>query len=111
MIMTDIEAEHGRSAEDGNPNPAVPSSTDMIPDATNGQPDDIAHNQEPPELPIDRRRKVTDPSLFDLPVQEAPAKHGTSKGEYADCNALNKRILQTRLPAKLEKSKRCGSKS
>src|SRR3546814_1799864 len=22
MIMTDIEAEHGRSAEDGNPNPA-----------------------------------------------------------------------------------------
>src|SRR3546814_15268887 len=29
MIMTDIEAEHGRSAEDGNPKPAVPSSTDL----------------------------------------------------------------------------------
>src|SRR3546814_10430724 len=90
MSMTDIEAEHGRSAEDGNPNPAVPSSTDMIPDATNGLPDDIAHNQEPPELPIDRRRKVTDPTLFDLPVQEAPAKPGTSKGEYADWDADRK---------------------
>src|SRR3546814_9922414 len=82
----------------------------MIPDATNGLPDDIAHNQEPPELPIDRRRKVTDPTLFDLPVQEAPAKPGTSKGEYADWDALIKRIIATRIPVKLEQSKSGGSK-
>lgn len=85
----DANAAVGQSLSDGQMTPPQASAGDL---------------PASPE-PIDRRRKVTDPTLFELPVQEAPAKPGTSKGEYSDWDGLVGRILSERIPVKAEKTK------
>ncbi len=50
----------------------------------------------------DNRSKQDDPTLFELPKQEAPVKPGTKKAEHADWDALMNRIVKERIPIKLE---------
>ncbi|QAY80220.1 MobA/MobL family protein [Sphingosinicella sp. BN140058] len=56
-----------------------------------------------PEEKVDRRRRQADPTLFELPDQTPPVKPGTTRAEYADWDALIKRIADQRIPVKQEK--------
>lgn len=56
-----------------------------------------------PEEKVDGRKKVVDPTLFDLPHQEPPIKPGTTKAEYSDWDELISRIATKRIPVKAEK--------
>jgi hypothetical protein len=57
---------------------------------------------EVPEPKVDRRRKVEDPALFELPAQEPPVKPGTTKAELADWENLLNQIADQRIPVKVE---------
>ncbi|AXK43788.1 MobA/MobL family protein [Erythrobacter aureus] len=101
VVIPDLDREDAKlDASDasrdkaGKPAPAEP---DQVAEA---QPD-IAP-VEPSQEKVDRRRKEEDPTLFELPKQEAPVKPGTKKAEHADWDALMNRIVKDRIPIKME---------
>lgn len=103
VISTDIDApaETPRSSEavseGGLPSPSAPDES-----VAAAQPI-LAEDQSASEAPVDRRRKLVDPTLFDLPVQEPPIKPGTTKAEYSDWDELVNRVAADRIPVKAEK--------
>jgi hypothetical protein len=100
-----IVPDFDRSPTNGLDSDASSAAGPTLPDARTTPPATGAGDLPASADPVDRRRKVTDPTLFDLPVQEAPAKPGTSKGEYADWDALINKISDERVPVKAEPAK------
>lgn len=107
VIVNDIDAalgkpENAMSDVDAKVDPAFNKNAPE--NAENGnehQPSEPSTSA--PEEKIDGRKKVVDPTLFDLPHQEAPIKPGTTKAEYADWDELIDRIATKRIPVKVEK--------
>lgn len=58
----------------------------------------ISSADDSDEPKVDRRKKVQDPTLFDLPTQPAPTKPGSSQAGYEDWDAVINRIAKERIP-------------
>lgn len=59
--------------------------------------------EDPVQPKVDRRKKVEEPTLFELGEQAAPIKPGTAKADHADWDALIERVSKERLQVNLEK--------
>ncbi|GAA4019362.1 hypothetical protein GCM10022280_18980 [Sphingomonas swuensis] len=88
------------------PAPAAESHTSG-PTPPIAEPTPVASPDQQPEAPaepkVDGRKKVQDPTLFDLPAQEPPVKPGTSRAAYVDFDTIIKRVMDDRIPIVPEK--------